>query len=157
LAIDICRDMIADATMPPWAAGDEVYGRSSQLRKFLQDNEIGYVMRVGCAFHVTIAPAVTGRADTVVARYAEPDGDAWQVCSVAGSKGESLTNGSTGYATRCARRCASCGGGKSAPHMAGIAQTPSAGRDADRGARCGSGQAEVAGLTFEQPNPGADH
>lgn len=88
LAIDICRDMIADATMPPWAAGDEVYGRSSQLRTFLQDNGIGYVMRVGCAFHVTLAPTVTGRADHVVARYAEPDGDAWQICSVAGSKGE---------------------------------------------------------------------
>jgi SRSO17 transposase len=30
LAIDICRDMLVDDTMPSWAAGDEVYGRSSQ-------------------------------------------------------------------------------------------------------------------------------
>ena len=50
LALDLCRDMVADGSMPPWAAGDEVYGRSGQLRAFLQDNEIGYVMRVGCAF-----------------------------------------------------------------------------------------------------------
>ena len=34
LAQDILADMVADATMPPWAAGDEVYGRSSKLRTF---------------------------------------------------------------------------------------------------------------------------
>ncbi len=86
LAIDICRDMVADDTMPPWVAGDEVYGRSSKLRQFLQDNETGYVMRVGCAFHVTVMPEVSARADEVVARYVGPR--AWQVCSVTGSKGE---------------------------------------------------------------------
>src|SRR5262249_51907412 len=43
LAQDILTDMIADDTMPPWVAGDEVYGRSGPLRTFLQDNEIGYV------------------------------------------------------------------------------------------------------------------
>ena len=41
LAQDILTDMIADATMPPWVAGDEVYGRSGKLRTFLEDNEIG--------------------------------------------------------------------------------------------------------------------
>lgn len=86
LAIDILTDMVADATMPPWVAGDEVYGRSGKLREFLQDNEIGYVMRVGCAFHVPIRPGVSVRADEVVARYV--GSDAWQVCSVTGSKGE---------------------------------------------------------------------
>lgn len=86
LAIDLCRDMLADDTMPPWAAGDEVYGRSSQLRKFLHDNGVGYVMRVGCAFHVDVSAQLTARADTVVARFVGPD--AWQVCSVTGSKGE---------------------------------------------------------------------
>lgn len=86
LAIDLCSDMVADATMPPWAAGDEVYGRSSQLREFLQDNGVGYVMRVGCAFHIAVTAGDSARADEVVARFAGPD--AWQVCSVAGSKGE---------------------------------------------------------------------
>jgi SRSO17 transposase len=86
LAIDILTDMVADTTMPPWAAGDEVYGRAGELRKFLQDNEIGYVLRVGCAFHVEVAPGVKARAEDLVARFVQPD--AWQVCSVAGSKGE---------------------------------------------------------------------
>jgi len=40
--------MIADATIPPWIAGDEVYGRAGKLRAFVEDNRIGYVMRVGC-------------------------------------------------------------------------------------------------------------
>lgn len=44
-------------------------------------------MRVGCAFHVAVAPGSgSARADKVVARYVAAD--AWQVCSVAGSKGE---------------------------------------------------------------------
>ncbi|HEY3611562.1 MAG TPA: hypothetical protein VGL06_28970 [Pseudonocardiaceae bacterium] len=78
--------MLTDDTMPSWAAGDEVYGRSGQLRTFLQDNGVGYVMRVGCAFHVQLAPESSARADEVVARYVGTD--AWQICSVAGSKGE---------------------------------------------------------------------
>jgi len=41
LAIDIITDAIADQTMPPWCAGDEVYGRSGQLRQHLQDHQIG--------------------------------------------------------------------------------------------------------------------
>lgn len=86
LAIDLCRQMLADDTMPPWCAGDEVYGRSGQLRTFLEDNEIGYVMRVGCAFHVQVPSGASARADEIVTRFVGPD--AWQVCSVAGSKGE---------------------------------------------------------------------
>jgi hypothetical protein len=58
--------------MPPWAAGDEVYGRSSQLRKFLQDDGTGYVMRVGCAFHVDVSAELSTRADTVVAPPYQP-------------------------------------------------------------------------------------
>lgn len=87
LAIDICRDMIADHTMPPWAAGDEVYGRSGELREVLQDNRVGYVLRVGCAFTVELLAGVRLRADTVVTRYLSSS-TRWQVCSVAGSKGE---------------------------------------------------------------------
>jgi SRSO17 transposase len=86
LARDIVAGMVADATMPPWAAGDEVYGRSGELRTFLEAHEVGYVLRVGCAFHLEVAGGVTARADQVVARFVGPD--AWQVLSVAGSKGE---------------------------------------------------------------------
>jgi SRSO17 transposase len=106
LAIDILTDMVADGTMPSWSAGDEVYGRAGELRTFLQDNEIGYVLRVGCAFHVEAAPGHKLRAEDLVARFTGPDPapdsgsdsgsdsgpdsgpDSWQICSVAGSKGE---------------------------------------------------------------------
>ena len=47
LAIDIITDALADQAMPPWCAGDEVYGRSGQLRRHLEDHQIGYVLRVG--------------------------------------------------------------------------------------------------------------
>lgn len=87
LALDICRDMLADHTMPPWAAGDEVYGRSGELREFLENNEVGYVLRVGCALTVELLAGARLRADTVVRRYLS-SATRWQVCSVAGSKGE---------------------------------------------------------------------
>jgi hypothetical protein len=50
LAIDILTDMVADRTMPPWTAGDEVDGRSTGLRSFLQEHEVGYVLRVAAGF-----------------------------------------------------------------------------------------------------------
>ena len=58
LAVDILRDMVTDATMPGWCAGDEVYGRSVELRSFCEDNGIGYVLRVGRAFHAAVASGV---------------------------------------------------------------------------------------------------
>jgi SRSO17 transposase len=66
LAVDIMQDMVADATMPSWCAGDEVYGRSSELRTFCEDHGIGYVLRVGRAFHTDLASGTRMRADTVV-------------------------------------------------------------------------------------------
>ncbi len=92
LAQDILADMIADATIPPWIAGDEVYGRSGKLRTFVEDNEIGYVMRVGCAFTVEPAPGQRMRADAAVATHlaSRKHERRWQVCSVTGSKGERM-------------------------------------------------------------------
>jgi SRSO17 transposase len=92
LAQEIVADMIADATMPPWAAGDEVYGRSGPLRTFLADNEIGYVMRVGCAFGVDLPTGRRMRADAAVATHltGRRHEQRWQVCSVTGSKGERM-------------------------------------------------------------------
>jgi SRSO17 transposase len=90
LAKDILADMIADDTMPPWVAGDEVYGRSSPLRQFVEDHEIGYVMRVGCAFTVELPSRARLRADAVVTAYLSGKNQAkrWEICSVTGSKGE---------------------------------------------------------------------
>jgi SRSO17 transposase len=94
LAQDILADMIADQSIPPWIAGDEVYGRSGKLRTFLEGNGIGYVMRVGCAFTLTLPTGERMRADAAVAthlasrKHQRKHKDGWQVCSVTGSKGE---------------------------------------------------------------------
>lgn len=89
LAVEICADMVADATMPPWTAGDEVYGRSGELRTYLENNGVGYVLRVGKAFHTQLAPGVKLRADQAVTRHLA-DQTSWQVIGVPGSKGQRL-------------------------------------------------------------------
>jgi hypothetical protein len=38
-------------------------------RAFLEDNEVGYVPRVGCAFRAEVAPGVKIRADQLVTRF----------------------------------------------------------------------------------------
>src|SRR5690348_17757741 len=73
--------------MPPWCAGDEVYGRSGQLRRHLQDHQIGYVLRVGCAFTLELNPLTRLRADTLAATHLVADRH-WQTVTVPGSKGE---------------------------------------------------------------------
>lgn len=50
LAKEIVADMVADRTMPPWFAGDEVYGRSRELRDYIAAQGAGYVLRAGCDF-----------------------------------------------------------------------------------------------------------
>jgi SRSO17 transposase len=87
LAVDICAEMVADGTMPPWAAGDEVYGRSGHLRAYLEDHGVGYVLRVGKAFHVDLAPCVKLRADQAISKHLT-DQRSWQVAGVSGSKGQ---------------------------------------------------------------------
>ena len=87
LAIDIITDALADQTMPPWCAGDEVYGRSGQLRQHLQDHQIGYVLRVGCAFTIELNPVTRLRADTLAATHLAADRH-WQTVTVPGSKGD---------------------------------------------------------------------
>jgi SRSO17 transposase len=87
LAIDIITDALADQTMPPWCAGDEVYGRCGQLRRHLQDHQIGYVLRVGCAFTIELNPVTRLRADTLAATHLAADRH-WQTMTVPGSKGE---------------------------------------------------------------------
>jgi len=87
LAIDIITDALADQTMPPWCAGDEVYGRSGQLRRHLQDHQIGYVLRVGCAFTLDLNPATRLRADTLAATHLLGE-QRWQTVTIPGSKGD---------------------------------------------------------------------
>lgn len=50
-----------------WAAGDEVYGRSSKLRGFFEEHAIGYVFAVGINFQVPVGVGPM-RADLLAAR-----------------------------------------------------------------------------------------
>jgi hypothetical protein len=87
VTIDITADGITGGVMPPWCAGDEVYGRSSELRKHLEPHGVGYVLRVGAAFHLTLPTGQKVRVDVVATKHLKAR-KRWQVCSVAGSKGE---------------------------------------------------------------------
>ena len=52
---------------PAWATGDEVYGRSSELREVFEARGIGYVFAVGCDFTLTTSGQVRMRADQALA------------------------------------------------------------------------------------------
>ena len=70
-----------------WAAGDEVYGASPELREWLEEQKKGYVLAVACNA-VIQTKAGAKRADELAALV--PDG-AWQRISCAdGSKGPRL-------------------------------------------------------------------
>jgi SRSO17 transposase len=70
-----------------WAAGDEVYGASPELREWLEEQKKGYVLAVACNA-VVQTKAGPKRADELAALV--PDG-AWQRISCAdGSKGPRL-------------------------------------------------------------------
>jgi SRSO17 transposase len=86
LAQAIVADMAADQTMPPWFAGDEVYGRCRQLRDYIEEQGAGYVMRVGCDFRVDITPGTRRRVDELVATHLT-GANRWETRSVPGSKG----------------------------------------------------------------------
>lgn len=48
---------------PAWATGDEVYGRSSELRELFEQRAIGYVFAVGRDFQPTTSGQMKIRAD----------------------------------------------------------------------------------------------
>ena len=70
---------------PAWATGDEVYGRSNELREVFEARGIGYVFAVGCDFQLTTSGHRTMRADQAL-ELVESHG--WNRRSAgAGSKG----------------------------------------------------------------------
>jgi hypothetical protein len=89
LARDIVADMVADHTMPPWFAGDEVYGRSSELRGYIETQGTGYVLPLGCDVLVEVTPGTRERADGPAARHVrgKKHRKRWEVRSVPGSQG----------------------------------------------------------------------
>lgn len=89
LATQIVADMVADNTMPPWFAGDEVYGRSPHLRDYLEEQGAGYVLRAGCDFRVEMTPGTRERLDHLVNTHltGKHQRKRWEIRSVPGSKG----------------------------------------------------------------------
>ena len=87
LAIDIIADALADGVVLDFACGDEVYGNCTQLREFLEDAGLAYILRVPSNFRVTLARQVTRTcAETV---RAVGSGLRWEVRSAGnGSKGQ---------------------------------------------------------------------
>jgi SRSO17 transposase len=86
LALELLADLHAAGQAPPWATGDEVYGRDSALRGFCESNDIGYVFEVACSFRVQLTAGGSIRADHAV-KWLQPD--AWNHRSAGhGSKGE---------------------------------------------------------------------
>jgi SRSO17 transposase len=59
LAIGICADAFADGIRSGFMCGDEVYGRCTELREFLEGRDQGYVLRVPSNFRITLARGIT--------------------------------------------------------------------------------------------------
>jgi SRSO17 transposase len=87
----LARKMLARAVKAGvpfrWAAGDEVYGASPELREWLEEQKKGYVLAVACnaTVETQAGPKRAGEATALV------PADAWQRISCAdGSKGPRL-------------------------------------------------------------------
>lgn len=63
LAVDILTDLHTAGLLPPWATGDEVYGRDKTLRDFCEQHSVGYVFGVPCSFPVMLTSGRRVRAD----------------------------------------------------------------------------------------------
>ena len=86
LAMDLLTDLQTAGLLPPWATGDEVYGRDSALRGFCEQCGVGYVFGVPCSFTVVLTSGRRVRADQAL-KLVPPK--AWNRASCgAGSKGD---------------------------------------------------------------------
>jgi SRSO17 transposase len=88
LTIDVLGDACADGLSFDFACGDEVYGSCTELRRFLEDRDQAYVLRVASSFTLTIAAGTTMTCADAVKKLLR-DKKAWEVRSAGkGSKGE---------------------------------------------------------------------
>jgi SRSO17 transposase len=86
LAVDLLTDLHTAGLLPPWATGDEVYGRDQTLREFCERHSVGYVFGVACSFVVTLTSGARVRADRAL-KLVPANG--WNRASCgAGSKGD---------------------------------------------------------------------
>ena len=88
IARDQARRALDAGLQPAWAAGDEVYGRSSELRTLFEQRGVGYVFAVGRDFQLTTSGHVKMRADQAK-DLVEPHGWNRRSCGN-GSKGRRL-------------------------------------------------------------------
>jgi SRSO17 transposase len=72
LAVEMLHRAVAAGMPFGYVAGDEVYGRSANLRTAVEQAGYGYVLEVGCDFRVSRHPADTVRVD-----HAAADVPAW--------------------------------------------------------------------------------
>jgi SRSO17 transposase len=63
IARDQARRALDSGLRPAWGTGDEVYGRSSELRELFEQRGVGYVFAVGRDFQLTTSGHVKMRAD----------------------------------------------------------------------------------------------
>jgi SRSO17 transposase len=90
LALDMIRRFLRSHPMLGRVAGDEVYGADPELRDWLEEHRIGYVLGIRRNTEVTTAVG-RGRVDALAAMVADR---AWETCSAAdGSKGPGFTTG----------------------------------------------------------------
>lgn len=66
LAIAQLRRLVTAGLPARWAAFDEVYGRSGELREACEQAGLAYVAIIPCDYHVTLAPGVVIRADEAI-------------------------------------------------------------------------------------------
>lgn len=88
IARDQARRALDGGLSPAWATGDEVYGRSSELREEFEQRGVGYVFAVGADFRITTSGSVKMRADQAL-HLVEPLGWNRRSCGN-GSKGRRL-------------------------------------------------------------------
>ncbi|MCQ9183235.1 IS701 family transposase [Streptomyces sp. IBSBF 2953] len=85
LALAQAKRTPAAGISPKWATGDEGYGRSQELREFLEGAAIGYVFAVTVDYQLTTSGDPHMRADQAL-HMVEPDGWNRHPCG-AGAKG----------------------------------------------------------------------
>ena len=86
LALAQAKRPLAAGIRPEWATGDEVYGRSRELRGFLEGAGIGYVFAVPADHQLTTSGGGSMRADQAL-HLVEPDGWNRRSCGE-GAKGQ---------------------------------------------------------------------
>ena len=88
LAAQILAAAYTDGAVFDYVCGDEVYGSCTSLRIFCETNGQAYVLRVSCAFPITMAAGTVLNCKDAVKKYLASN-RRWTICSAGtGSKGE---------------------------------------------------------------------